>query len=64
MRSSSPRPSACFSSPKREVDKLKLEIADRDEIAETSGRQAAAVVSTVLATMALAAIVVYRLVLK
>jgi hypothetical protein len=53
-----------FQLAKREVDKLKREISDRDEIAETSGRQAAAVVSTVLATMALAAIVVYRLVLK
>ena len=44
----------------REVDKLKREIADRDEIMETSGRQVAAVVSTVLATIALVGIVVSR----
>ena len=53
-----------FQLAKREVDKLKLEIADRDEIAETSGRQIAAVVSSVVATLAFAGIVLYRLVLR
>jgi len=53
-----------FQLAKREVDKVKLEILDREEIMETSGRQVAAVVSSVLATIALVGIVVFRLVLK
>src|SRR3954466_10386985 len=48
----------------REIDKLKREISDRDEITETSGRQVAAVVSSVLATIVFVRIVVYRLVLR
>jgi hypothetical protein len=53
-----------FQLAKREVDKLRLEIADREEIAETSGRQIAAVVSSIVATLAFAGIVLYRLVLR
>ena len=53
-----------FQLAKREVDKLRLEIADREEIAETSGRQIAAVVSSIVATMVFAGIVLYRLVLR
>jgi hypothetical protein len=53
-----------FQLAKREVDKLRLEIADREEIAETSGRQIAAVVSSIVATLVFAGIVLYRLVLR
>ncbi|MGF7213443.1 hypothetical protein GGE65_008085 [Skermanella aerolata] len=53
-----------FQLAKREVDKLKIEISDREEIAETSGRQIAAVVSSIVATLAFAGIVLYRLVLR
>jgi hypothetical protein len=53
-----------FQLAKREVDKLKLEISDRDEIMETSGRQVAAIVGSMLATLAFVGIVVYRLVLR
>ncbi len=48
----------------REVQQLRLEIADRDEVAETSGRQVAAIVSTILATIALVAILVYRVFMR
>lgn len=48
----------------REVEKLKREIANRTEIAESSGRQAAAVVSSVFATVALVGIGVYMVMLR
>jgi eukaryotic-like serine/threonine-protein kinase len=48
----------------REVQQLRIEIADRDEVAETSGRQVAAIVSTILATIALVAILVYRVFMR
>jgi hypothetical protein len=48
----------------KEISRLKREIADRDEIAETSGRQTAAVISSVFATIALVGIVLYAMIRK
>jgi eukaryotic-like serine/threonine-protein kinase len=47
-----------------DVEKLKREISDRDEIMETSGRQVAAIISSVVSTIAVVGIVVYRLMLR
>jgi hypothetical protein len=47
-----------------DIEKLKREISDRDEIMETSGRQVAAIVSSVVSTIAVVGIVVYRLMMR
>jgi hypothetical protein len=47
-----------------DIEKLKREISDREEIMETSGRQVAAIISSVVSTLAVIGIFVYRLMLR